>query len=268
MISVVCPYCKEEYDFPDDYVGCKVACDNCEGRFFILDAAGRTQADYQKTNKDSDTQKSFEEKYTKCPRCKTAIKSNDNVIFCSYCGTNLACKQERDSIQIFSQKNSDFSKITSIFHTYSNNIFYNKSKIFKISFIILILSTILFFYNVIKAAGAENGIQKLNTEYEILIADYNHKTSMPAFVDSLVKSVFHGATFGIFAEEGIFTESKRWDRNINTAKRESTRIKSELKILKNKQTKAAFWRNLFFVMMLVSSLAMIIDYSKTNKEKK
>ena len=104
MISVVCPYCKEEYDLPDDYVGCKVACDNCEGRFFILDAAGRSQAAYQKTNKDSDTQKSFEEKYTKCPRCQTAIKSNDNVIFCSYCGTILACKQERDSIQIFFRK--------------------------------------------------------------------------------------------------------------------------------------------------------------------
>lgn len=55
-------------------------------------------------------------------------------------------------------------------------------------------------------------IPKIDREYAALVEDYKSRNSTGNVAVSAFQAFFDGLTFGQFAEEGIFTESKKWLR--------------------------------------------------------
>ena len=264
MVSVVCPYCNQNYDLPDDYVGCKVACDNCEGRFFILDMTGRTKAAYRKDqNKDLNNQTALQ-----CPKCQARLNHSDNIKFCSLCGAE---------IEKYYSSSDYFNKIRDTVSNTVDNLSGEKSKkliayikssskLFKIFTGILLFSTVFFIFNAIAAINAEGKIENLEAEYKVLVADYKHKTSWSSFGNALIKSVFDGLTLGVFAEEGLYTEANRWDRNINKARNQEAYIQYWLNIYKKKYNSATSGVYMFLGLMLISSIVLAVDYLKKQEK--
>jgi len=261
MISVVCPYCKEEYDLPDDYVGCKVACDNCEGRFFILDAAGRTQAAYQKTNKDSDTQKSFEEKYTKCPGCQTEEAPFVKVDDCPIYDCNL--KMHLLYNIYFNKIKTDFNNVFNVLCGYIRKIYMNISKgnLSKISIIILIFSTICLIFSTVIAINAREKIKMLEIQYSNTRGAYKDLT-LSTLGNIVVRTVFNELTPGSLAGDAFSLAF-----NIGSTKEQEDKICGLISSYREEYRIAFSFCIVFFTLILASGLWLIVNYFRSSRQK-
>ncbi len=75
----------------------------------------------------------------------------------------------------------------------------------QIAFTIAALAGLLFFYEV-------NEITNLNEEAAALRAKIDSQINVGSIISSGIKSIVDGFTLGMFADEGIWTETKKWER--------------------------------------------------------
>ena len=66
-------------------------------------------------------------------------------------------------------------------------------------------------YNTIMIKSSEKQLNELTIELKQLEAEWNEKTSTGSMVGMFVRGFWDGFTFGLFSEEGIFTESKQFE---------------------------------------------------------
>jgi len=94
-------------------------------------------------------------------------------------------------------------------------------------------------------------IRKIERDYAALMAEYNSRTSWGSFGVAMMKSFVDGLTLGETGEEGMFTESKRWQRlNSDFAGRHN-----ELSTARSHAIKLRNWGLVFLVASIVVLVA-------------
>lgn len=100
-------------------------------------------------------------------------------------------------------------------------------------YICLALSGLSFLYQVNRIADLEKEAVKLQAEID-------SKTSTSAVVGGAMKSFFDGFTFGIFADEGIFTEYNRYNRWTEDVTQRIAVLEADYKSTKSKRNWSLF----------------------------
>ena len=109
-------------------------------------------------------------------------------------------------------------------------------------------SLVSFLYHV-KVVG------EVRAEISALRAEVAMKTSTASLVTGSARSFFDGLTLGAFAEEGIFTESNKYDRwSTDAARRDA--------LLKEKYSQTSLWRNWSAGILVGSSVVLFLASRK------
>ena len=95
--------------------------------------------------------------------------------------------------------------------------------------IALALCTMLFLYNICMIAREKSNLNALEIRANALRAEYEHETSLPVMASSWIKSAFDGATFGLFADEGIFEEYKKNKRWLESVTQRDAVLRTEIR---------------------------------------
>jgi len=104
-------------------------------------------------------------------------------------------------------------------------------------------------------------LSEINAEGEALsarIEEFNNLGSGKN-ISRLVKSAFDGFTFGMFAQEGIFTEA-------NKIEREADQLNSAVYSLQARYKKAVFYRNASLVVGIITLIIGIISLKSQKEE--
>ncbi len=87
-----------------------------------------------------------------------------------------------------------------------------RENIRKLAWIGIAISVLGFLYQVITISLLTADIQRYRMQKASIDAEIEMKTSWGYLIGVGAKSCFDGFTFGLFTDEGIFEESKKWDR--------------------------------------------------------
>ena len=87
-----------------------------------------------------------------------------------------------------------------------------RDNIRKLAWIGIAVSVLGFLYQVITISLLTADIQRYRMQKASIDAEVEMKTSWGYLIGVGAKSCFDGFTFGLFTDEGIFEESKKWDR--------------------------------------------------------
>ena len=95
------------------------------------------------------------------------------------------------------------------------------------------------------------------TNMKFLQEEVDRKTSSAELITSFAKSVFDGATFGIFSEEGIFTEYNKASRWVDSVYDRDAAIRRRI----------SFWMRIrtFSGALLIAFLAICVWYYRRRK---
>ena len=95
------------------------------------------------------------------------------------------------------------------------------------------------------------------TNMELLQEEVDRETSWPELITSCVKSAFDGATFGVFSEEGVFTEYNKASRWVDSVYDRDVAIRRRI----------SFWMRIrtFSGALLIAFLAICVWYYRRRK---
>jgi|GEM_PF-4222567 hypothetical protein len=112
-------------------------------------------------------------------------------------------------------------------------------------------------YHLMKLANSKSRYDQLSIQYAALKAEVENQMSWETYLPKLGKSIFDGATFGTFAEEGIFTEYNKMDRwQADVVKRDAA-IREEINQCVSSYNAGLATRNIFSVIGIVALLVGI-----------
>lgn len=126
-------------------------------------------------------------------------------------------------------------------------------KPFAIAFLVAAIAGAMFIYQV-------NNITHLDEEAAVLSAQIGHHNSLGAKAGSFMRAFFDGLTLGSFAEEGIFTESKKADR-------ESRQLAATRASLLSRYQSASAYRNTGLVTAILAAALGFALKRKAEKDR-
>lgn len=99
-------------------------------------------------------------------------------------------------------------------------------------------------------------ISHLDEEAAVLATKINQLKNPPA--GTFVRSFFDGLTLGVFADEGIFSEAKKMER-------EETQLKAAAASLQSRYRNTSFFRNVGLFITVVAGVIGILLLPKKQK---
>jgi hypothetical protein len=121
-------------------------------------------------------------------------------------------------------------------------------KPYQVAYLVAAIAVVTFFYQIHQISG-------LNEEAAVLVSQIDQHNSLSANSGSFVRAFFDGATLGAFADEGIFTEAKK-------SEREGSQLNAQRASLFSRYGDAVYYRN---AGLVVAIIAGIVGYTIKRK---
>lgn len=125
------------------------------------------------------------------------------------------------------------------------------------AWVLLVISVMVVAYHLMTLANVKSQYDQLRIQNAALAAEVDHQMSWGTYLPKLGKSFFDGFTFGIFAEEGIFTEYNKMDRWEADVVRREAAIREGLSQCASTYKAGLATRNIFFGVGIISLLVGI-----------
>lgn len=132
-----------------------------------------------------------------------------------------------------------------------------KDKIRRLAWIGVTVSVLAFVYQIITIGLLTADLKQYRMQKAAIDAEVEYKTSWGYLLGTTGKSFFDGLTFGIFTDEGMFEESKKWDRwSSDVIQREAVAVTGHNMALAELADKIAT-RNFFGLLAIISALILV-----------